>query len=83
MPHAACPAAGRIAAALPVTLISLFIGLLWLIGLACGKERRQYVTKISEQAMHAISSIWQGASPAEPSSNRPAVLDTARTAPRP
>lgn len=65
MLHAASPTAGRIAAALPVTLLSLFIGLLWLIGLACGKDRREYVTKISDQAMCAISSIWQSTGPSE------------------
>jgi hypothetical protein len=59
MLHAAGPAAGRVAAVVPVTLLMVFIGLLWLLGLACGKDRRQYVAKISDQAMRAVSSIWQ------------------------
>jgi hypothetical protein len=62
----ASPAAGRVAAVVPVTLLSLFVGLLWLIGLACGTDRRQYVTKISDQAMRAITSIWQSPASAEP-----------------
>lgn len=66
MLHAAGPAAGRVAAAVPVTLLSLFIGLLWLAGLACGNDRRQYVTTISEQAMRAISAIWQDSANKEP-----------------
>jgi hypothetical protein len=65
MLHAASPATGRIAAVLPVTLLSLFIGLLWLIGLACNRERREYVEEISDQAMRAISSIWQSTSRSE------------------
>jgi hypothetical protein len=65
MLHAVSPAAGRAAAAVPVTLLSVFIGLLWLLGLACGKDRRQYVTNISEQAMRAISAIWHDASVAQ------------------
>jgi hypothetical protein len=77
MLRAVSPAAGRMVAAVPVTLLSLFIGLLWLIGLACGEERRQYVMKISDQMMRAVSSIWQSALPPESSSNRPSALDDA------
>lgn len=44
-------AAVRAAAVVPATLIVLFIGLLWLIGLACGEQRRAYVIVISAQAM--------------------------------
>jgi hypothetical protein len=72
MPQVASAAAGRIAAVLPITLLSLFIGLLWLIGLAGDKDRRKYVTEISGQAMAAISSIWENTgsfttAPARPS----------------
>jgi hypothetical protein len=66
MLRAVGPAVGRVAAAFPVTLLSLFIGLLWLVGLACGNDRRQYVTTISEQAMRAISAIWQDSTNEEP-----------------
>jgi len=34
--------------------------MLWLFGLACGKERRDYVTTISGQAMSAASALIHG-----------------------
>ena len=40
-----------------------FTGLLWLLGLVSGKGGRQYVTKISDQAMRAASVMLQGACP--------------------
>jgi hypothetical protein len=52
-----------VALAVPVTLLALFTGLLWLLGLASGKGGRQYVTKISDQAMRAASVMLQGACP--------------------
>jgi hypothetical protein len=47
-----------------VTLLVLFTGLLWLLGLISGKGGRQYVTKISDQAMRTASVMLQGACPA-------------------
>ncbi len=50
-------AAARIAAVVPVTLMVLFVGLLWLIGVACDERRRDYVTEISKLVMgkaHAL-----------------------------
>jgi hypothetical protein len=41
-------------------MLMLFVGILWLLGLACGKDRREYVTAISEQAMRAASSLFHG-----------------------
>ena len=41
----------------------LFTGLLWLLGLVSGKGGRQYVTKISDQAMRAASVMLHGACP--------------------
>jgi len=67
MLHAAGPTPGRIALIIPVTVLSLLVGLLWLLGLACGKDRRQYVTKISGQVMRAIIWMWQGTGPPESS----------------
>jgi hypothetical protein len=49
-----------VALAVPVTLLVLFIGLLWLLGLVSGKGGRQYVIKISDQAMRAASVMLQG-----------------------
>jgi len=52
------PSVARTAAAVPASLLVLFVGLLWLVGLACGKERREYVTTISGQAMRAASTLF-------------------------
>jgi hypothetical protein len=41
----------------PAILLIFFTGLLWLAGLACGKERRDYVTAISQQAMQVTSKL--------------------------
>lgn len=65
MLHTVGATAGRAAAVVPVTLLMLFIGLLWLLGLACGQDRRDYVEKISGQAMLAVSAIWQGTASTE------------------
>lgn len=48
---------GRAATVVPITLLTLFAGVLWLAGLFCGKERRSYVVKLNSQVMAAISSI--------------------------
>jgi len=40
-----------------VILLVLFTGLLWLLGLMCGRERRRYVADLSRQAMDAISTL--------------------------
>jgi hypothetical protein len=50
----------RAAAVIPVVLIVLFIGLLWLLGLMCGGERRRYVTDLSQQAMEALEAWLRG-----------------------
>jgi len=87
MLHAAGPTAERIALIVPVTLITLLVGLLWLVGLACGKDRRQYVKQISDQALGAIVSIWQSTGPPEfsalSSSRRPTAPDAAPPSARP
>jgi hypothetical protein len=56
------PWASRIAAIVPVTLICVFVGLLWFIGLACDKQRRAYITGISKHAMETVR-VLQGAVP--------------------
>jgi hypothetical protein len=65
MPPGTGSAMLRAAAVVPVTLIVLFTGLLWLLGLMCGRERRRYVTDLSQQAMDAIGVLLHG-SPAPP-----------------
>jgi len=75
MLHTFGPAAGRVAAVVPVTVMMLFLGMLWLLGLVSGKGGRQYVTKISDQAVRAASTMLQGISrtaipPAGPGASR-------------
>ena len=67
MPPGAGPAVLRVAAVVPVVLLVLFTGLLWLLGLMCGRERRRYVTGLSQQAMRAIGPLLHG--PAAPGTN--------------
>ncbi len=50
----------RVAAVVPVVLLVLFTGLLWLLGLMCGRERRRYVTDLSQQAMGTIGVLLHG-----------------------
>ena len=47
----------RVAALVPVLLLVLFTGVLWLLGLMCGRERRCYITDLSWQAMRAIGAL--------------------------
>jgi len=65
VPPGAGQAMMRAAAVIPVVLIVLFTGLLWLLGLMCGRDRRRYVTGLSRQAMDAIGVLLHG-SPALP-----------------
>jgi hypothetical protein len=51
-------AAARLAAVVPVALIVVFIGLLWIVGLFCGDKRRRYVTRISERALEAVQAFF-------------------------
>jgi hypothetical protein len=55
----------RAIAVIPATLLILFIGLLWLLGLFCGNERRSYVIAVSQQAMDAVGILLRG-SPGTP-----------------
>jgi hypothetical protein len=50
----------RAAAVIPVTLLVVFLGLLWLLGLACGKDRRTYVLTLSKQVMGVIGTLMHG-----------------------
>ena len=61
----------RAAAVVPVVLLVLFTGLLWLLGLMCGRERRRYVTDLSQQAMGAIGTLMHGpATPVQPANRQ-------------
>lgn len=42
------------AAALPLIVLAPFLGVMWLIGLCCDKDRRKYVTEVSTHVMAAI-----------------------------
>jgi hypothetical protein len=60
MPPGVGSAVMRVAAVIPVVLLVLFTGLLWLLGLLCGLERRRYITGVSRQAMGAIGALLHG-----------------------
>ena len=49
----------RVAAVIPVVLLVLFTRLLWLLGLICGRERRSYVTRLTQLAMSAVGGLLQ------------------------
>jgi len=66
---------GRAATVVPMTLLALFAGILWLIGLCCGKERRTYVVKLNSQVMGAISSILSPSADQPESHREPAAVD--------
>jgi hypothetical protein len=51
-------AVARLAAAVPVVLIVLFVGLLWVIGLFCSEKRRKYVTRISAQGLQTVQGFF-------------------------
>lgn len=55
------PQVVRAAVVIPAALIVLFMAPLWLLGLACGTERRQYVMTLSRQAMDAVTGLVQSA----------------------
>jgi hypothetical protein len=50
----------RAAAVIPAALLVLFAGLLWLLGLLCGRERRSYVITVSQQAMDVVGMLLLG-----------------------
>jgi hypothetical protein len=53
------PAVVRAIAVVPTVLLILFVGLLWIAGLACGPDRRRYVAKVSQEAMAIIGMLMQ------------------------
>ena len=50
----------KIATVVPVTLLVLCTGFLWLLGLPCDRGRREYVTDLSRQALEASVSLIHG-----------------------
>lgn len=70
MPPGAGSAIARAAAVVPVVLLVLFIGLLWLLGLMCGHERRCYVTNLSLQATGMIGALLHGPPAPPPPAHR-------------
>jgi len=45
---------------IPAALMIVFIGLLWWLGLMCGKDRRDYIIELSRQAMEAVRELLRG-----------------------
>jgi hypothetical protein len=83
MPPGVGPAMVRVAAVVPVMMLVLFTGLLWLLGLMCGRERRQYVTNLSQQAMGAIGALLHGPPALSPPPTRSGGHAGSRTKTRP
>lgn len=54
------PGVARAAAVVPVVLIVVFLGMLWLVGLALGDKRRAYVEVISGQGMRVVEVFLDG-----------------------
>lgn len=50
----------RAMAVVPVILLVLYAGLLGLLGLLCGRERRKYVMNLSGQAMSTAGLLMHG-----------------------
>ncbi len=50
----------RAAAIIPATLLVVFAGLLWLLGMPCGKDRQTYVIVLTQQAMAAAGVLLHG-----------------------
>jgi hypothetical protein len=50
----------RAAVVVPVVLLVVFIGLLWLLRLLCDRGRRHYVTGVSKQARERSTSFSEG-----------------------
>jgi hypothetical protein len=57
---AAVRAAVAVIAAVPVILLVLFVGLFGLLGLLCGREGRDYVTKLISWALETASFLMHG-----------------------
>ena len=57
-----------------VILLVLFTGLLWLLGLMCGRERRRYVADLSRQAMDAISALLHDPARSALGTSRPMLM---------
>jgi hypothetical protein len=66
----------RALAVVPVILLVLYAGVLGLLGLLCGRERRKYVVSLSRQAMGTAGMLMHG--PAALSS-RPGPRSDSRT----
>jgi hypothetical protein len=60
----------RITAVIPVVLLVLFTGLLWLLGYFGGRERRRHVTTLSQQAMGTAGALLHGPSFSRPTGAR-------------
>jgi hypothetical protein len=68
--------------AVPASVLALAVGSLWLLGLLCGKDRREYIIGITQQAMSAVVGIFHGAAAASSTmaaaEKRTVVIEAAR-----
>ena len=66
----------RALAVVPATLLVLYAGVLGLLGLMCGPERRKYVVSLSRQAMGTAGVLIHGPAAISP---RPGPRSNSRT----
>jgi hypothetical protein len=71
----------RAAAVVPAVLLVLFTGLLWLLGLLCGPERRKYVMNLSRQAMGAVGLLLHDPATMSPLPRRRSSASSGRAGP--
>jgi hypothetical protein len=71
MPPGIGPAVVRAVVVVPVVLLVLFTGVLWLLGLMCGRERRRYVITLSQQAMNAAGVLLHGSPASQRTASKP------------
>jgi len=64
--------ATRTAAVIPAVIIVVFAGVLWLLGLLCGSDRRNYVIVLSQQAMDTVGMLLRGTPNSRARKPRPA-----------
>lgn len=50
----------QVALVVPVILLVLFAGLLGLVGLLCGRERRKYVTSLYRLTLDTVGELMHG-----------------------
>ena len=69
----------RAVTVVPVILLVLYAGLLGVLGLLCGRERRKYVVDLSRQALNTVGVLMHGpaaSGPVSRSASQPSQTTT-------